>query len=286
MFPSISKPPFFLIAALLVFHHNPVAFGKVGKSAKVGKSWGKSSKSGKSWKQYANAADKGSDETLQALSETDFIIGFGEEMLRHSANVRGNMTVEATLYETELDFIFSKASVTWFNDTLGGDSISEGATAFIEMFGQDPIDFGDFNQNSPTYAIKTKKQEALILETDTGTANVLNYNGYPGNLRDLNMIIMDRVLNEIVTKKQREEYEKRGRKLEFLPDFYIPIPPVWVASKIIVTHDDADDVTYISSPFTLSPSGPPTPPRFQGAFYGKPITPAQVYEWIVYDAFK
>ena len=282
MFLSISKPPFFLIAALLVFHTNPVAYGKVGTSAKVGKSSSKSSKSGKSWK-YPHPADKGSDQTLQLLSE--FLIELlGEVMLYHSANVRGNMTVVATLHETENDFIYSKANVTWFNDTVG-DSVSEGATAFIEMFGQDPIDFGDFNQTSPTYAIKTKKQEALILDTNTGTSNILTYNGYPGNLRGLNMMVMDIVLNDAVTKKQQKEYEKRGRKLEFLPDYYIPIPQVWVASKIMVTHDDAADVTYISSPFTMSPSGPPTPVRFQGAFYGKPFTPAQAYEWIVYDAF-
>jgi hypothetical protein len=58
-----------------------------------------------------------------------------------------------------------------------------------------------------------------------------------------------------------------------------------VASKIMATHDNANDVTYISSPFTMSPSGPPTPVVFQGAFYDKPITPAQAYDWIVYDVF-
>jgi len=199
-------------------------------------------------------------------------------MLRHSANVNGNLEVDVTIHMMEANFILSKTAVT-----LTGVL----ANTEIHMYGQDPINFGGFNQTSPTYAIKTRKQEALIIGTNTGTSNILSYNGYPGRLNELNQKVFDTVLNSVVTKQEKKRYITKGRKLEFLPDTYIPIPPFWVrTSPLVVTHDD--DVTYISSPFTMSiisKHTTPTPERFQGTYYGKPITAAQAYEWIVYDAF-
>jgi len=238
----------------------------------------KSPKTPKTPKSPKSSPKKETDPMLQFLSHNDSLIVFGEEMLRHSANVNGNLEVDVTIHMIEADFILSKAAVT-----LTGVL----ANAEIHMYGQDPINFGGFNQTSPTYAIKTKKQEALIIGTNTGTSNILSYNGYPGRLNELNQKIFDTVLNSVVTKQEKKRYITKGRKLEFLPDTYIPIPPFWVRdSPLVVTHDD--DVTYISSPFTMSISSKyviPTPERFQGAYYGKPITAAQAYEWIVYDAF-
>jgi hypothetical protein len=113
-------------------------------------------------------------------------------------------------------------------------------------------------------------------------------------LMQLNKITFDQVLNNVVTPQQRQRYKKYGKELRFGPDILVSPPPKWVDTPISLTRypppdrlQENDDLYYLlQSPYATTSHSDYLPPAFAGAWYGKPFSPAQAYEWIVFDAFR
>jgi len=145
-------------------------------------------------------------------------------------------------------------------------------------------------QISKTLAFKGRSQEEIVVLSN-GKYQELK-DGDPENkpptLMELNQQTFDRVLHHFVTPQQQRRYLKEGAKLRFGPDIEILPAPRWVTTPIAITKSSlcarADAFYLFQSTYTTTPMSMPAP--FGGAWYGKPLSPAQAYEWIVFDAFK
>lgn len=213
---------------------------------------------------------------FRELSSKPSISNFIMESQRSIANLEEDIDVFLTFHDTDKDFLYSKP----FHSLV----VSNGDTSLtinIHVVAQDPILLHPklpeaTRQESPTYAIKAKSQDMFLLFSS------YTKKGDPVSLRELNVQTMARVLNEYVTEEQRSRYESFGRKLEFLEDLEITSPPEWVNTPIQLTHEG--NTTFVRSPYTHTPTT--YPPTFRGMHYIKPMSPAQIYEFIVYDAFR
>ena len=174
----------------------------------------------------------------------------------------------------------------------------------MEVLEQDPISISIVPQISKTLAFKGRSQEEIILATPSGKYQEVKDSPAP-TLMELNRQTFERVLYHCVTPQQQRRYLKEGKKLKFGPDILVLPSPRWVETPISITKHgkttnsssksmDLDvgsggtggtDAYYLwQSTYTTTPLSYPAP--YGGAWYGKPISPAQAYEWIVFDAFK
>jgi len=164
---------------------------------------------------------------------------------------------------------------------------AEGDQITVECVEQDPIAISVVRQVSKTLAFKGRSREKILFNQNK--YQEIKDTASP-TLMELNQQTFDRVLRQVVTPSQRRRYSQEGKKLLFGPDIFVERPPDWITTPIsIVKHGDEDDrnrdVYYLwQSPYTTTPLSVPAP--FGGAWYGKPLSPAQAYEWIVFDAFK
>ena len=153
----------------------------------------------------------------------------------------------------------------------------------MDITEQDPICIHDNNpQMSKTLAFKGRSQEEILF----------NQNHYQEikdsptpTLMELNQQTFQKVLLHLVPPAQRRRYRAMGKQLRFGPDLLIAKPPEWVRQPISITkHRDGAKYYYLlQSTYTTTPMSVPAP--YGGAWYGKPLSPAQAYEWIVFDAF-
>ena len=191
------------------------------------------------------------------------------------------------------DFLYSKAR--WDSEC---DQIT------MEIVEQDPIAVSLVKQLSKTLAFKGRSQEDILFNQNKYQA--IKDSPVP-TLMELNRRTFAQVLNHVVTSHQRRRYVQDGRKLRFGPDILVQDPPSWVTMPISITkqgdgdeprvpksisakstnsvsNNDNDSYYLWQSPYATTPTSKPAP--FGGAWYGKPLSPAQAYEWIVFDAFK
>ncbi|CAJ1936625.1 unnamed protein product [Cylindrotheca closterium] len=216
---------------------------------------------------------------FRELSSTSSTSQFVMEAQRSIANLVQDIDITPTFHNSDEDFLYAKPfhslAVAEKDTTL---------TTNIEVVAQDPILLDPklpeaTRQESPSFAIKAKSQDTFLQLSSSITKKE-----DPVSLRELNMLTMAKVLKEYVTQEQRVKYELHGRKLEFLEDLEIKVPPEWVKTPIQLTHEG--NTTFVRSPFTRTSTAEFMPLKFRGMHYIKPMSPAQIYEWIVYDAFR
>mmetsp|Transcript_11510 Transcript_11510/g.27737 ORF Transcript_11510/g.27737 Transcript_11510/m.27737 type:complete len:539 (+) Transcript_11510:30-1646(+) len=213
---------------------------------------------------------------FRELSSKSYQSKFIMEAQRSIANLEQDIDITPTIHALDEDFLYSKP----FHSLVVANSDTT-LTANIHVVAQDPILLHPklpkaASQESPTFAIKGKSQDSFLQS--------FTKKGDPVSLRELNMLTMAKVLKEYVTEEQRVKYEKYGRKLEFLEDLLIKRPPEWVETPIQLTHEG--NTTFVRSPYTQTPEAEFIPLKFRGMHYAKAMSPAQIYEWIVYDAFR
>ena len=215
---------------------------------------------------------------FRELSSKSSTYNFVMETQRSIANIEQDIDITPTFHALDEDFLYSKP----FPSLVVANSDTE-LTTNIHVVAQDSILLHpklpeSTRQESPTFAIKAKSQGTFL--------QLLSFSkkGDPISLRELNMVTMAKVLKEYVTEEQRVKYERHGRKLEFLEDLEITRPPEWVKTPIQLTHEG--NTTFVRSPYAQTSMAEFLPPKFRGMHYVKPMSPAQIYEWIVYDAFR
>jgi hypothetical protein len=155
---------------------------------------------------------------------------------------------------------------------------------------------------SKTLAVKAKSAEAIhgLLGAADGVFNSTEKDPVTTTtVQQLNEHTFHHVLNHVVTEEQRQRYLEEGNALSFGPDIDVQAlvsqtkdlnaGPAWVKMPLQLTllskHPGTHRYIFVlSSPFITTPTT--TPPPFGGMYYFKPLSPAQAYEWIVFDAFK
>lgn len=216
--------------------------------------------------------------SYRELSSPSFIHRFAERLQMDLLAVAGDsasaVKVHAHSHETKEDFLYSKPSLS-----------RDGSTVHIHVGAQDGLMLNATSmppQLTRTLAIKWKSREGVLTESDE-IAKAVGVT--PPSLSDLNRRTFDEVLQNHVTLEQRERYFREGRQLDFLPDVLIPIPPEWVDTAMELTCADGCGKAYLRSPYVTTPPNS-QPAKTAGMWYGKPLSPAQAYEYIVFDAFK
>ncbi|GFH44875.1 hypothetical protein CTEN210_01349 [Chaetoceros tenuissimus] len=214
-------------------------------------------------------------ERFQALSDDAFIASHAMDMQRSVANLKEKLEIVPNFHLTKHDFLYSKpVQLNSFP--------SSGQEIHIHYTAQDPIQWHkdlpkSVSQISPTFAIKAKSQASFL--------SSCTKEGKPSSLMELNQKTFEKVWNEYITEEERMKYQEKGRKLQFGEDIFVPSPPTWVDTPLKITHSDS--VTIIQSPYTKTDlDNEQIPEKMRGMFYGKPMTAAQIYEWIVYDAYR
>ncbi|KAL3937204.1 MAG: hypothetical protein SGBAC_007631 [Bacillariaceae sp.] len=215
---------------------------------------------------------------FRELSDKGNTFKFVTEAQRSIANLEQVIDISPTFHVSAEHFLYSKPYPSLV--VANGDTT---LIVNIEIVAQDPILVHPKlpevqRQESPTFAIKAKSQDMLV------QLSSFTKRGNPISLRELNMLTMAKVLKDYVTEKQRVKYEKHGRKLVFHEDLEIAVPSEWVATPIQLTHEG--NTTIVRSPYAKTTTAEFMPPPFRGMHYIKPMSPAQIYEWIVYDAFR
>jgi hypothetical protein len=196
---------------------------------------------------------------------------------------------------------------------------------YMEVTEQDPMDIGKLlnpksrarvAQVSKTLAVKAKSVEGIQVlftavtkaggvthstkvDPTTHTTTTTTTTTTHITLQQLNQQTFHHVLNKVVTHEQRQRYLEEGNALTFGPDVDVQsAAPVWLEMPLQLTKQHSRTTTPIntttsskngyiyvlSSPFITTPTTLPSP--FDGMYYFKPLSPAQAYEWIVFDAFK
>jgi hypothetical protein len=196
---------------------------------------------------------------------------------------------------------------------------------YIEVTEQDPIDIGKLvnpksrvhvAQVSKTLAVKAKSVEAIKLlftainqaggvkhstNVERTTHAITTTTTTHMTLQQLNEQTFHHVLNKVVTHEQRQRYLEEGNALTFGPDMDVQsAAPFWLEMPLQLTKQKSRTTTpntttnnksskngyiyVLSSPFITTSTTLPSP--FDGMYYFKPLSPAQAYEWIVFDAFK
>ena len=212
---------------------------------------------------------------FQALSDDAFIANHAMDMQRSVANLKEKIEIVPNFHLTKHDFLYSKPMLLNSFPNCGQEM-------HIHYTAQDPIQWHkdlpkSVSQISPTFAIKAKSQAFFLLSCTK--------QGEPSSLMELNQKNFEKVWNEYITEEERIKYQEKGRKLQFGEDIFVPSPPTWVDTPLKIIHSDS--VTIIQSPYTETHlDNEQIPKKMRGVFYGKPMTPAQIYEWIVYDAYR
>lgn len=229
--------------------------------------------------------------SFRSLSSESFIADLARDMQRSIANLQEELVVVPNFHETKEDFLYSKPMIleSFANATYSkteSNSASERektiSTLHIHLVPQDSIQWhknlpSSTSQQSPTYAIKAKSQDSLL--------SSYTKQGKPITVSEFNKRSFDQVWNEYLTDEQQLNYKEKGRKLEFGSDIFITSAPAWVDTPLQIIH--SENVTVVQSPFTLTAvDNECIPLKFRGMFYAKPMTPSQIYEWIVYDTFR
>ncbi|CAB9514438.1 expressed unknown protein [Seminavis robusta] len=148
---------------------------------------------------------------------------------------------------------------------------------------QDPVGISVPPQLAKTLAFKGRSQDEILFNQNV--YREIKDSQQP-TLMQLNQQTFNRILNA-VTLAQKRRYLAEGKQLRFGPDILVWPPPLWVTQPISITkmNDSGGTHYYLwQSTYTSTPVSSPAP--FGGAWYGKPLSPTQAYEWIVFDAFK
>lgn len=212
-------------------------------------------------------------EKFQVLSNDAFVANHAMDMQRNVANIKEKIEIVPNFHSTKHDFLYSKPMLLNSFPNCGQE-------IHIHYTAQDPIEWHkdlprSVSQISPTFAIKAKSQASFL--------SSCTKKGKPSSLMELNQKNFEKVWNEYTTEEERIKYQERGRKLQFGEDIFVPIPPTWVDTPLKITHSDS--VTIVQSPYTKTDLDK-VPEKMRGMFYGKPMTAAQIYEWITYDAYR
>ena len=210
---------------------------------------------------------------------------------------KANIIIE--WHSSQKDFLYSKPTI-WQSgdDDYDGDG-QQSAALVLHVVEQDPISITDaansqrrnmstlapaqIKQISKTLAIKSKSQEWIM--------TLLKQQPYkdrdvPVNpLMLLNQQTFDHVLNQIVTEQQRERYFKEGVSLKFGSDVCIDEGPKFVDTPLLLSEHHEPHCYVLQSPYLQTPTTK-TPQKFAGMYYYKLLSPAQAYEFIVFDCFK
>lgn len=216
------------------------------------------------------------------------------------------------------DFLFSKPKC-WQTDGGNGKQPPQYVFLQLQAMEQSPISItsavnshrksmsktlapAQIQQISKTLAIKSKSKEGILsfLNQQSDDVAFEGDDTLSNPLKQLNQQTFDHVLNVVVNEQQRERYLQEGAHLTFGPDICIDSPPKWVDAPLLLSEyernlvDIAVDSTtdtkcnyyyVLQSPYVETPA-PMEPPFFAGMHYYKILTPAQAYEWIVFDCFK
>jgi hypothetical protein len=229
--------------------------------------------------------------TVAGVNKHNFYEDEHAEASEH--HTEDGLAITSNWHSEAQDFLYSKP--TWDPDHH---------QLWIEIVEQKPLCASVPPQVSKTLAFKGKTQEAILYDQPAGKEHYQEIKDSPvPTLMELNQATFDMVLNKIVNPQQRLRYLKEGKRLKFGPDIFVVSAPKWVETPISITkHDHNEENSDSDNKDSSSPSSSrssyyllqspyvSTPlsygPLFGGMWYGKPLSPAQAYEWIVFDAFK
>jgi len=188
-------------------------------------------------------------------------------------------TVTVQFVTSVLDFAFAKPQI--------GDSYVR-----VFLYKQGPLrnkDNGKVILWSDTWAIKCKSQAALRVAFHNDTSgSEQGPEDFSDVFQTINRQTFDRVLHHVVTDTERDRYQKHGLKLDFGADCELMSskvkkknPLTWISSDLLLTPNDDGDGWMVSTPSAYTTSSEQLPVKFRGMHYGKILSPAQCYEWIV-----
>lgn len=209
-------------------------------------------------------------EAYRRLSSPSNIAAWASWIQQRLANVEGMLEGVTEFRDNLQHFLYSKPSV----DGRG--------RVKVQVYAQGPVVFGPFRlmKTATTYAIKFKSQEAILAAN--GELQPL---GTQVALQTMNEETFQNVLENFITTSERKRYEDEGMQLRFDPDIEVETTisaSKWVNSDLNITI--LDDEAHLSSTFFTTNMTEPA--KFAGMFYGKVMSPAQAYEWIVFDSLK
>jgi hypothetical protein len=179
-------------------------------------------------------------------------------------------TVVVHFHQQLWDFLFAKPTI-------------QGCVVRVHVYEQGPLmGNGQVLLVASTYAVKCKSRAALQIAfekrtelADERAASFLDV------LQNMNRSTFTNVLDNIVSPEQKEHYLREGVKLDFGLDVdYMDKGSLkWVASDLALQKTDKGWT--VSSSIGVTVASGQLPEKFRGMHYGKVLTPAQCYEWIV-----
>eukprot|EP00977_Amphora_coffeiformis_P018431 scaffold6480_cov165-Amphora_coffeaeformis.AAC.10 len=187
-------------------------------------------------------------------------------------------TVTVQFVTSVLDFAFTKPQI--------GDSFVR-----VFVYNQGPLR----NEKkkvvlwSGTWAVKCKSQATLRLAFENDASGLKDGpEDFPDVFREINRQNFEHVLHHVVTDAERVRYQKHGLKLDFGPDCELMSSKTkrkssltWILSDLLLTPHDATGGWTVATPSAYTTSSERLPAKFRGMHYGKILSPAQCYEWIV-----
>lgn len=139
--------------------------------------------------------------------------------------------------------------------------------------------------SSPTWAIKCKSRKALQSTFDPdNTAEIFDhFDHWTHTFQEFNHQTFDHVLLHVVTPEERSRFVTAGLRLEFDPDqnFMKRSSLQWIFADLVVAENPANDSIVVSTPAGYTTCTTELALKFRGMHYGKVLSPAQCYEWIV-----
>jgi len=235
--------------------------------------------------------------TFRELSERANLDGFLQNVQRSI----GNLDKAADDVKQQQQ---ARVNVMWHNDkmdfTYSKPRILPDGEIEVHVYPDSKrcISLGPSSQLSPTLSVKFKSQEAILSHksfSDLSGGNLASLE-QPSAV-ELNRRLFESVLAS-VPKAERERYLRDGKQLDFLDDKTDwKTGPDWVDAPIEIVpitdggndsndHDASSSKKVgVRSPVLKTPMQG-IPARFAGMCYMKLLSPAQAYEWIVFDSFK
>ena len=143
--------------------------------------------------------------------------------------------------------------------------------------------------SSGTWAIKCKSRAALQMAFDKDAAleqddvAVQTAADFSQMFAKLNQQTFQHVLNKVVRPDEKARYIKSGLPMAFVNDRdKMSISPMeWIYSDL-ECHRPKNEAMHVAAPVGYTwPTDESLAVKFRGMHYGKLLSPAQCYEWIV-----
>ena len=138
--------------------------------------------------------------------------------------------------------------------------------------------------SSGTWAVKCKSRTALRQAFgDSNETDLLTAADFPNTFAKLNQQTFHHVLNKVVRPDEKARYVKSGLPMAFLPDRdkMTSSSLDWICSDLELNRPKNEAVRVAAPVGYTCALDESKELKFRGMHYGKLLSPAQCYEWIV-----